>query len=448
MLVSLLKRLSGGWLRSTAPGRGAAGSEECQRALERGDLGTAVEGYRMHLAERPDDVVAHNNLGVALYRMGRLDEALVSYEAALRLEPMHADAWYNSATIHHRRGRLARAEDCYQRAVRACPTHPEAQREYSMLRLAQGDFSRPVWSGFRWRRQCAGFVTTTSRCGAPAWCGEPLDGKTVLVYGEQGLGDEILFASCYPDLIASAASCVVETEPRLERLFARSFPGATVLARTREAELDSLYSAVAHQLPCGDLPYYFRCSPAAFPERGAFLVPDENGVARWRRTLAGLGDGLKVGISWRGGTPRSGAESRSINLARWESALRLPDMHFVSLQYGDHAREMAAASTALGVKLHHWPEAILDYDETAALVCALDLVITVTTSLAHLAGALGQRVWILANSAPRWRYLAAGDTMPWYRSARVFRQGRPGDWAGVIAQVAGELATDPRCQLP
>lgn len=447
MLVTLLKRWSSRWGSRAARSRvrpGAARPEACRRALDEGSLDVAVDCYREYLARYPDDINAHNNLGVALQRLGRLEEALKSYEVAALLEPMHADAWYNAAAVHHLRGELSRAEDLYQRALRADPTHPEAHRDYSMLRLVRGDFSREAWSGFRYRRQCAGFAPTVSRCPAPAWNGESLGGKTVLVHGEQGLGDEILFASCYPDLIARARTCIIETEPRLEALFARSFPSAQVLGRQREAELAALYPTVACQLPCGDLPLHFRCSSNAFPERSAFLVPEAGAVTRWRRALDGLGAGLKVGVSWRGGTPRTGQQHRSIGLEEWGAALRVPGVHFVSLQYGELANEIALARAKFGVDIDHWPRAIADYDETAAIVCALDLVITVTTSLAHLAGALGRRVWILANAAPRWCYLASGSVTPWYRSARIFRQSRPGRWDEVMTGVADALATAAR----
>jgi hypothetical protein len=413
--------------------------KKCEHLLAVGNLQRAVEGFRTYLALFPGDARAHNNLGVALQRLGRLEEALDAYETAIEINPAYADGWYNLGVIHHLRGNIAGAESAYQRASTVDPSHPEAHREHSMLRLAQGDFSPGVWSAFRYRRDCEGFPRTVSRCPAPPWNGEPLEGKTVLVHGEQGLGDEILFASCYPDLIARAATSIIETEPRLESLFRRSFGNAMVFGRNREAELARVYPSVSYQLPSGDLPGYFRCSRDAFPGRLSYLVPEPDAVARWQRTLHGLGVGLKVGISWRGGTARTGQQNRSVGLEYWSALFCLPGIQFVTLQYGDCIEDIAFARKEFGVRIHSFPDAITNYDETAALVCALDLVITVTTSLAHLCGGLGKQVWILANAAPRWCYMAEGSGTPWYPSAHVCRQSRLGEWSPVMAEVASAL---------
>lgn len=448
MLISLLKRLFfNDRPDSVASGDKPIDSGECRRILLAGKLDAAVQCYRDYLTRYPDDASAHNDLGVALQRLGRHGEALNCYEAVMQLAPANANAWYNAALIYHLRGHGAQAENCYQGALRADPQHPEAHREYSMFRLVQGDFSESVWSSFRHRRNCEGFKPTENRCPASLWNGEPLEGKTMLVYGEQGLGDEILFASCYPDVIVRAGQCVIETEPRLEKLFRRSFPTAAVFGRQREVELAEHYPAIAYKVPCGDLPLHFRQSLEAFPRRDAYLDADDGAVERWRQVLGRLGTGLKIGISWRGGTDRTGQAYRSINLEQWRALFSIPGTHFVSLQYGECEAELAYANK-LGLQLHHWPEAIADYDETAALVCALDCVITVTTSLAHLAGALGRAVWILTNTAPRWCYMSKGTTTPWYPSARIFRQTRAGNWNEVMEQVATALAQGLDQQQP
>lgn len=427
--------------QSASPERDTPSAQDCIRALHAGKLDAAVRCFRDYLARHPDDAAAYNNLGVALQRQGRPADALACYEAAVRIAPAGADGWYNAAVIHHLRRNLGEAQKCYQSALESDPTHAEAHREYSMLRLGQGDFTPEVWASFRHRRRCAGFEPSVTRCPAPDWTGESLEGKTILVYGEQGLGDEILYSSCYADLIARAKDCAIETEPRLERLFQRSFGPATVLSRERATELDRIYPHVAYRVASGDLPLYFRSNLQAFPERRAYLRTDPGAVEQWRARLSALGNGLKVGISWQGGTLRTNQASRSIGVDEWRPVFQVPHVQFVSLQYGDCLSDLAHVRDRLGIDLHHWPEAIADYDETAALVCALDLVITVTTSVAHLAGALGHTVWILTNIAPRWCYLSSGSTTPWYPSARIFRQTRPGVWDDVMQHTADQLAT-------
>jgi tetratricopeptide (TPR) repeat protein len=441
MLASLLRRLF-------RPGRGApatwpTAAAEGLRALHEGRVSDAVECYRAWLATHPADDRAANDLGVALQRLGRHDEAFAAYMSAATLNPVNADAWYNAGLSRHMTGKLDDAAQLYGHALRCRPDHPEANRELGMLRLARGEFTREAWQGFRARRRCKGFVPTLTGCPAPPWRGEDLRGRTVLAHGEQGLGDEILFASCYPDLVAAARHCIVETEPRLEALFRRSFPHATVLGRHRQTELERLYPAVDCSVPAGDLPLYFRASVASFPGARPYLHAGAGGKVHWRGVLDRLGPGMKVGISWRGGTARSGQTLRSVAPPEWKPLLRMPDIHFVGLQYGDCSGDLRWFRETLGVHVRYWPEAIANYDETAALVASLDLVITVTTSLAHLCGALGKPVWILANSAPRWCYMMSGQRTPWYSSARLFRQCRPGAWGDVIEAVRAALQALP-----
>jgi tetratricopeptide (TPR) repeat protein len=408
-------------------------------AYQAGNLQAAVERFSAYLAAHPEDADGHINLGAVLQRLGRYAEALSCFRTAAHLAPADAAAHYNLGVIHHLQGDLQKAERHYLDAIRVDPTYPAAHRDYSMLRLHAGDYSPAVWASFRERRRCAGFPLTVSRCPAPLWKGEALAEKVVLTYGEQGLGDEILFASCYPDLIAQSSHCVIETEPRLEALFRRSFPAATVLGRQRESDLAAVYPSVSWQVPCGDLPYYYRASAAAFPDRPAYLAVDPEKVRRWKQRLESLGRGPKIGISWQGGTARTRQEVRSAALTRWRPIFAQPGSHFVSLQYGDCAGDLEQARGSLGVALHHWPEAIADYDETAALVSALDLVISVTTSVVHLAGGLGRPVWVLVNAAPRWCYGSDGSRLPWYASARLFRQSQLGVWDDVMRAVAERL---------
>jgi hypothetical protein len=189
----------------------------------------------------------------------------------------------------------------------------------------------------------------------------------------------------------------------------------------------------------GSLPLYLRKREEDFPRHPGYLKADPARVAYWRQRLAGLGTGLKVGISWRGGTSKTRIRSRSIPLADWLPVLQQHGVDFVSLQYGDVADELEQLQQQHGIALPHWQDAIDDYDETAALVSALDLVVSVCTAVIHLSGALGREVWILTPATPEWRYTFHGDSLPWYPSSRLYRQAVIGEWSPVFHRVAAAL---------
>jgi hypothetical protein len=252
-----------------------------------------------------------------------------------------------------------------------------------------------------------------------------------------------MFASCLHDLAGAARHCIIECAPKLKDLFERSFPAATVYAATEERSVPDALRAqgIDFEVPIGSLPLYYRRSIDDFPPHRGYLQAAPERVAAWRAMLGALGDGLKVGLSWRGGTHDSRGPLRSIDLDGLLPILNVAGVRFVSLQYSPEApAELDALRREHDVHVMHWPEAIADYDETAALVSALDLTITVCTAVAHLAGALGRSVWILAPHSPEWRYGAAGEGMAWYPSARVFRQQAHGEWTPVVASVAALLS--------
>lgn len=259
---------------------------------------------------------------------------------------------------------------------------------------------------------------------------------------EQGLGDEIMFASCYSQVIRHARQCDIECDPRLRTLFSRSFPGATFypledLHTTAQTEPGG---AVDARIYAGSLPAFLRRSANDFPVHHGYLKPDPDRVARWAGQLADLGNGLKVGLSWRGGTVFTHRVRRTLALADLGAVLSVPGVNWVNLQYGDRAGEIAELRHCSGVEIVDWPEAVDgDYDETAALIGALDLVISVCTSVVHLTGALGRPVWVMTARVPEWRYGLDAPSMPWYPSARLFRQETQGDWGTVLGDVEQAL---------
>ena len=195
-----------------------------------------------------------------------------------------------------------------------------------------------------------------------------------------------------------------------------------------------------YRVRCSDLPRMLRNCETDFPRRDGYLLADPVRADAWRERLAALGPGLKVGISWRGGTPATGEARRSIALDALLPILSTPATHFVSLQYGNVSAELAQLKMRHSVIVHSWASSDAAMEEVTALIASLDLVITVCTTAAHLAGALGKPTWVLVPLVPEWRYLYQGSSIPWYRTLHLFRQKRLNDWEDVIATVEGELA--------
>lgn len=375
--------------------------------LETGRVRDALEHLRGLVQRRPDEPMVHVILGYALEIGGEFDQAMACYEKALALDPENVQAHINRANLW----------------------------------ILKGDFERG-WPEYEWRTRIEELLPHYARYSIPRWDGSALAGRTLLVHAEQGLGDEIMHASCIPDVIAQARHCVIECADRLAPIFSRSFPQATVRAVAKGDTGEWLRNVppVDVQIPAGSLPRYFRRKAADFPRERMYLSPDPVRVAQWRTRLAGLQPGVKVGLSWRGGTSLTRNLYRSIPLERLVPLLRTEGVSFVSLQYGDVREELDGVMRHHGVSIHHWREPIDDYEETAALMCALDLTISVCTAAVHLAGALGRPVWTMAPLRPEARYGISGDTMPWYASVRMYRQPGVDEWDNVISRVARDLA--------
>jgi hypothetical protein len=249
-----------------------------------------------------------------------------------------------------------------------------------------------------------------------------------------------MFANPVPDLVAMGARGVLECAPRLARLFARSFPQVSVVPRGAAGREQVERAAPDLQMRMSGLPRFLRRSREAFPLHRGYLRAAPERVAYWQARLAALGPGPKIGVSWAGGTRKTGKARRSTTLEDWLPVLRIPGVHYVSLQYTDARADLARLREQHGIDLVHWQEAIDDYDETAALVTALDAVASVCTAVIHLSGALGRPTYVLVPWWPGWRYLFEGEEMPWYPSARLVRQEQPNDWSVPIARLAAELA--------
>ena len=422
-----------------APSHARAHNDLGALLSERGAVEEAVNCFRRAVAANPEFAAAHSNLGCLLTtRLDEFAEGARHIEVARQLAPDIPDVRCNWAVLLQFRGQLTEALTIFDQLIAEDANADLARLNRSLALLKQGDFARG-WIDYEARKRVA-WEYVPRKFPFPEWQGEPLSGRAIAVCAEQGLGDQIMFASCIPDLEKLAARCVLECAPKLERLFRRSFPTATVTSENISRESLKGLPKLDFHVAIGSLPLHFRRSVGEFPSRPGYLKGDPDAIARWRQRLDALPGAYKVGISWRGGRRSTRQSVRSVTLEQWIPILRREGISFVSLQYTDCREELEAFERDHGIPVHHWPEAIDDYDQTAALVCALDLVISVQTAIVHLGGALGKPVWVMVPAVAEWRYLQSGERLPWYPAVRLFRQTTPGEWAPVIEQLALALS--------
>lgn len=428
------------------PGLAVAHANHARMLNALGRAEAALESADRAVALQPGLANGWAHRGAALFGLERFDEALASYRRALEHAPsaQQGDRLADIGMTLFAQQRYAEALAALDAAVQAAPDPATAHYRRALARLLGGDFA----GGFddyewRWRTplfldHASGVVTGELRRRlrtAPS--PDSFRGRT-LVVAEQGTGDEIMFASVLPDLLAAAAgpvTCVVD--PRLVRLLSHALPGLDVRSRKDLAglRLDDYETVVA----LGSLPAAFRRTREAFPGT-PYLRPRPEIAKAWSERLGARATPLRIGLSWRGGLMRTRGAARSLPLSALAPLLNRPDCSFVSLQYGDVTDELAAANARLARPIQAFPAAAIDdFEDLAALTGALDAVVTVQTTLAHLTGAIGQRGLVMIPQRPEWRYMAAGPTLPWYGSLELFRQAQGEDWAPVIVRVGQAL---------
>jgi tetratricopeptide (TPR) repeat protein len=403
-----------------------------------GQFEAALRVAERAMLERGPCFETHFFLGYARFATGEHEGAVQACQAAIALKSNVPGIFVTLGSALLGLGRAEEAVAAYRRALKVLPNYPDALFHLGMLNLMRGRY-RDGWAGFEYRFKIR---RGTRRPCEPRWNGGSLRGRTLHVLREQGLGDDIMYSSCYSELIADAKHCVIECEPRLVALFRRSFPGAEFVPIVDDAVKSSVFERtdVDVRIYSASVPRYLRSSLRQFPAHQGYLKADPGRVRYWLHRLDSLGPGLKIGLSWRGGTAFTHRQRRTLPLELLAPLLRTPGVRWVNLQYGDRKQELESLREREDVSVADWPEAIDgDYDETAALVAGLDLVISVCTSVIHLAGALGGRAWVMVPFAPEWRYGLGGETLPWYPGIRLFRQGTAGSWQDVIGKLQNEL---------
>lgn len=376
----------------------------------------------------------------SLAERGGIDEALAVLLSIVDDAEHGYQALVEAARMQATLRRHDEALETLERAIRLRPNDPLAWFRRSLLRLLKRDFEGG-WRDYETRLVTEEFLKVglnppqLAGAVAPNARHEDLAGRRVLLVPEQGLGDLVMFASIVPDLARLASQVIIACDYRLAGLFASSFPGNVRINGPASLSRSEFDVAIA----IGSAPRLFRNRPEDFPGT-PYLRPRPEVRAKWAERLGPRPAGLRIGLSWRGGSVGTGSLRRSVEIAQLKPILGLPGCEFVSLQYGDVEAEIVAANRKLGTNIRSFPKAeIDDYEELAGLVLNLDAVVSVQTAVVHLSGALGQTCLGLLPANPEWRYGLTGETMPWYRSVRLFRQGEPGDWEPVIAAAAAML---------
>lgn len=400
----------------------------------------ASEWYARVLELKPGLDVAACNLVSTLSSAGRNAEALRVSHAALRRTPGSALAWSNAGCVLRRLGRNREALDCYDHALSLDPRLATAAWARSLCLLALG-YIRPGWDAYEWGLK-TGDRQPVRQLPQPVWDGTNPVGSTVLVWMEQGLGDQILWASMLPDLMAVGMHIVVECEYRLVTLFQRSFPEVEVVPQTAPLQARILAPDIDCQIPAGSLPRILRPYVESFPLRhDSYLVPDPARVDEWKWRMADLGPGLKVGVSWRSLKTQGTRAMDCMRLSQWGPILTIPGIHWINLQCGWTADELAETAGLFDVPLHVWDGLDLKdhQDELAALISNLDLVVTAFTVVAQLAGALGVPCWVLNHLGNQSWFSLGTDHCPWQPSIRFFPCGAMEPWDTAIETLAAEL---------
>lgn len=408
---------------------------QCLSNLEKHAEALAV---RRQVFEMEPNFLHQAQLAATLSTACHYEEAIALFDDLIDKEPARKSVFLVSYSVAQAYiGNFDKALTLLNEALAIQPRDANLRLQRAQINLLLGNFAEG-WAGYAYR----GLAYTRQYRVLPfeKWRGQDISGKCIVVLAEQGLGDQVMLASCLPDLLAlGPARVVVEVIGRVAPTLARSFPQCEIVHTMQDKKMEwaKTIGNVDYFVPLGDLPQYFRTSVEAFPGR-AYLKADPDRVAYWRQKLEATGPRPWIGVSWRGGLQATRQVLRSMSPAELEPVVASLDATWISLQYGSVEDDLKIAEAA-NVKLAHWNEAIADLDEFAALIDALDCVVTVCNTTVHYAGALGKKVLVLAPHIPEWRYGLNTTQMPWYPDATVLRQPTPNDWPGVVSEATRRL---------
>jgi tetratricopeptide (TPR) repeat protein len=399
---------------------------------EQGKPDEALACYDEALRLRPDYAKAFVNKGIVLVTRGEVDAALVCLRRAVELQPEFAEAHNSLGTALSSRGLVADALAEYERAIALSPDYADAHWNRALVRLLQGDYERG-WPDYEWRWKCKRAFHLPP-LAKPRWNGEPLEGKTILLYAEQGLGDTLHFVRYARIVQERGARVILQCQAALIPLLSRCAGIDEIVPWGSPQPEYDVYAALL------SLPSLVGTTLETIPAEVPYLHADAALVEHWRKQLA-IVDGFKVGIAWQGSKTHAWDAHRSVPLSEFEPLAQVPGVCLISLQKGPGSEQVRTVADRFHVAdfgdlVDRTTGAFMD---TAAILKGLDLVICVDTAIGHVAGGLGVPVWLALHHTPDWRWLRERADSPWYPSARLFRQPAPGEWAPVFAQIAEQL---------
>jgi tetratricopeptide (TPR) repeat protein len=395
------------------------------------EFAEAADTCRRALELKPVFAEACNNLGNALRGQGKLDDSVSAFRQAITIKPDCFAAHLNLAKAFYDQCKLDDAISAFQNAIALKPDDSEAHWNLAVVLLLGGNFSQG-WAEYEWRWKWKQFKSFGRRFSQPQWNGEELHGKTILLYAEQGWGDAIHFVRYASMVEARGATVVMECQPELHRLLEK-FPGISqVLA------FGQPLPPFDFQCPLMSLPLVFGTRLDSIPHSVPYLNADSKSAQVWATRMFDAEPCMKVGLAWAGRSTHMNDENRSLTLGQLFPLTAARRVRFHSLQKGPAGAQIANQPQAFEVT--DFSDKLFDFAETAALIANLDLIITVDTAVAHLAGAMGKPVWLMLPFIPDWRWLLDREDSPWYPTMRLFRQKEIGQWDEVISRVAGCLA--------
>lgn len=396
--------------------------------MEKGEVDQAIACYQRALALNPDYPEAHSNLGGAWMRKGQIAQAVYCYQRALALKPNDPDMLNNLGSALIAQRHLVEAEQFLRAAIAAQPDHASAHWNLGLLFLLQGDYERGL-PLHEWRRKVPGLGTRASLPGTE-WDGSDLAGRRILIHAEQGFGDVIQCVRYVPLIAQRGGKIVLSIPVELMRLMQCLEPIVQLMALNDPLPGYDVHCSIM------SLPLMFRTTLQSIPATMPYLIAPQPIVERWRPRLEAAGK-RKIGLVWAGAPSHREDQTRSMTLQAFAPLAAARDVLFICLQKG--SAESEARNPPAGMQLVSLGPELNDYLDTAAVITQLDLVISVDTSVAHLAGALGKPVWVLLKYVPDWRWLLDRQDSPWYPTMRLFRQTTPGEWQTPISQIVNEL---------